>query len=100
MSGMPLPAVLALVFAALFAVALLALGSLRQQSRRQDLADRIERYGPRHGSAAPDGDSKAATSDLGRLGRLLRSRHTERGLGGRVGPAGISRQRAGAAPQG
>ena len=71
MSGMPLPAVLALVFAALFAVALMALGSLRQQTRRQDLADRIERYGPRHGSATPDGDGKAAGAAVGWMAQLL-----------------------------
>jgi Flp pilus assembly protein TadB len=94
MSGMPLPAVLALVFAALFAVALLALGSLRQQSRRQDLADRIERYGPRHASAALDGDTKAAGAALGRMAQLLRSSNTERGLAERLDLAGIARKPA------
>jgi tight adherence protein B len=94
MSGMLLPAVLALVFAALFAVALLALGSLRQQSRRQDLADRIERYGPRHASAALDGDTKAAGAALGRMAQLLRSSNTERGLAERLDLAGIARKPA------
>ena len=94
MSGMPLPAVLALVFAGLFAVALLALGSLRQQSRRQDLADRIERYGPRHASAALDGDTKAAGAALGRMTQLLRSSNTERGLAERLDLAGIARKPA------
>jgi tight adherence protein B len=94
MSGMPLPAVLALVFAALFAVALPALGSLRQQSRRQDLADRIERYGPRHRSAAPDGDSEVTRAALGRMAQLLRSTNTERGLAERLDLAGIARKPA------
>ena len=94
MSGMPLLAVLALVFAALFTVALLAVGSLRQQTRRQDLADRIERYGPRHGSAAPGGDSKAAGAALGWMARLLRSSSTERGLAERLDLAGITRKPA------
>jgi Flp pilus assembly protein TadB len=94
MSGMPLPAVLALVFAALFAVALPALGSLRQQTRRQDLADRIERYGPRHRSAAPDGDSEVTRVALGRMAQLLRSTNTERGLAERLDLAGIARKPA------
>ena len=94
MSGMPLPAVLALVFAALFAVALSALGSLRQQSRRQDLADRIERYGPRHRSAAPDGDNEVTRAALGRMAQLLRSTNTERGLAERLDLAGIARKPA------
>jgi Flp pilus assembly protein TadB len=93
-SGMPLPAVLALVFAALFAVALPALGSLRQQSRRRDLADRIERYGPRHRSAAPDGDSEVTRAALGRMAQLLRSTNTERGLAERLDLAGIARKPA------
>jgi Flp pilus assembly protein TadB len=94
MSGMPLLAVLVLVFAALFAVALLALGSLRQQTRRQDLADRIERYGPRHRSAAPDRDSEAARAALGWTAQLLRSSNTERGLAERLDLAGIGRKPA------
>ena len=94
MSGVALPAVLALVFAALFAVALLALGSLRQQSRRQQLTDRIERYGPRHRSAAPDGDSEVTRAVLGRMAQLLRSTNTERGLAERLDLAGIARKPA------
>lgn len=94
MSGMPLPAVLALVFAALFAVGLLALDSLGEQTRRQDLAHRIERYGPRHTSAAPAGDSRVATAALGRMSQLLRSSNTERELAERLDLAGIARKPA------
>jgi Flp pilus assembly protein TadB len=94
MSGMSLSAVLALVFAALFTVALLTLGSLRQQSQRQDLADRIERYGPRHASAPPDGDTKVASAALGRMAQLLQSSNTERGLAERLDLAGIARKPA------
>ena len=94
MSGMPLAAVLALVFAALFAVALPALGSLGRQSRRQDLLDRIERYGPRHRSAAPEEDGKAARAALGWTARLLQSSNTERGLAERLDLAGIGRKPA------
>ncbi len=94
MSGMPLLAVLTLVFAALFAVALLALGSLRQQTRRQDLTDRIERYGPRHRSAAPNEESKVARAALGWMAQLLRSSNTDRGLAERLDLAGIARKPA------
>jgi tight adherence protein B len=94
MTGMPLPAVLALVFAALFAVALLTLGSLRQQTGHQDLVDRIERYGPRHGSATPDGDGKVARAALGWMAQLLRSSNAERGLAERLDLAGIARKPA------
>src|SRR5215831_13893070 len=94
MNGMPLLAVLALVFAALFAVALLALGSMGQQTRRQDLADRIERYGPRHGSPAAEGDGKAARAAVGWMAQLLRSSNTEHGLAERLDLAGIARKPA------
>src|SRR5690242_11751918 len=94
MSGMPLLAVLALVFAALFVLALLATGSLRAQDQRRELADRIERYGPRHGSAPPEGDGKVATAAVGWMTQLLRSSNTERGLAGRLDLAGIVRKPA------
>src|SRR5215469_142156 len=94
MTGMPLLAVLALVFAALFVIALLATGSLRAQDQRRELADRIERYGPRHGPDIPAGDAKAASAAVGWTTQLLRSSNVERGLAERLDLAGIARKPA------
>jgi len=94
MTGMPLLAVLALVFAALFVIALLATGSLRAQDQRRELADRIERYGPRHGPDMPAGDAKAASAAVGWTTQLLRSSNVERGLAERLDLAGIARKPA------
>jgi len=94
MTGMPLVAVLALVFAALFVIVLLATGSLRAQDQRRELADRIERYGPRHGPAAPEGDGKAVSAAIGWMAQVLRSSNTERGLAERLDLAGIARKPA------
>jgi len=94
MSGMPLVAVLALVFVALFVIVLLATGSLRAQDQRQELADRIERYGPRHGAPAPEEDGKTARAAVGWMAQLLRSSNTEHGLAERLELAGIARKPA------
>ena len=94
MSGMPLVAVLALVFVALFVIVLLATGSLRAQDQRQELADRIERYGPRHGAPAPEEDGKTARAAVGWMAQLLRSSNTEHGLAERLDLAGITRKPA------
>jgi Flp pilus assembly protein TadB len=94
MTGMPLLAVLGIVFAALLVIALLVTGSLRGQDQRREMADRIGRYGPRHGVAAPERDGKAASAAVGWTAQLLRSSNTERGLAERLDLAGIARKPA------
>jgi Flp pilus assembly protein TadB len=49
------------IFAALFIVALTAVGSRAQAAERRDLAGRIARYGPRHGPGRVSDDQGAAT---------------------------------------
>jgi Flp pilus assembly protein TadB len=90
----PLTAALAAVFAALFLLAMLAISSLRQRDIRRDLADRIERYGPQHASAAPEADGKVASTAVGWMRQLLRSSNTEPQLARRLDLAGINRQPA------
>ena len=89
MTGMPLFAVLALVFVALFALVLLAIGSIGQSDRDRDLTGRIERYGPRHGPAPADGDLKVAA--VGWMTRLLQSTNSDKRLAERLDLAGSDR---------
>ncbi len=101
MTAQPTPApsrgslflVLALVFVALFMVALLAIGSMGRRDRSRDLADRIERYGPRHAPAPADGERKV-TRVTGLMTKLLQSTNSEKGLAERLDLAGSERQPA------
>ena len=86
--------VLGIVFAALFVVGLLVVGSLYRDKADRLLADRIERYGPRQAPATADGDGKAADGAVGWVTKLLRSSNTERGLANRLDLAGIGRKPA------
>jgi Flp pilus assembly protein TadB len=90
----PLVAVLGVVFAALFVTVLLVAGSLHRDKAGRLLADRIERYGPRHAPATADGDGKVAGAAVGWVTTLLRSSNTERGLAHRLDLAGIGRKPA------
>jgi Flp pilus assembly protein TadB len=90
----PLVAVLGVVFAALFVAGLLVAGSVNRDKASRLLADRIERYGPRHAPATADGDGKAVGAAVGWVTNLLRSSNTERGLADRLDLAGIGRKPA------
>jgi len=90
-TGVPLLAVLALVFVALFVLMLLAFGSMSRSYQGQDLSDRIERYGPRHGPAPADGEPNAARGAVGWMTRLLQSTNSEKGLAERLDLAGSGR---------
>jgi tight adherence protein B len=84
---------LVLVFAALFVLALLVIGSMGSSDRGRDVADRIERYGPRHAPAPSGGDSRGAGA-VGWVTRLLQSTNSERGLAERLDLAGSERKPA------
>ena len=86
-------AVLALVFMALFMVALLAIGSMGHRDQGRDLADSIERYGPRHAPAPADSEGKV-TRATGLTTRLLQSTNSEKGLAERLDLAGSAREPA------
>jgi tight adherence protein B len=85
---------LALVFAALFMLALLLIGSMGGGDRGRDVTDRIERYGPRHAPAPADGDGGGARGAVGWVTRLLESTNSERGLAERLDLAGSERKPA------
>jgi tight adherence protein B len=84
---------LVLVFAALFVLALLVIGSMGSSDRGRDVADRIERYGPRHAPAPSGGDSRGVGA-VGWVTRLLQSTNSERGLAERLDLAGSERKPA------
>jgi Flp pilus assembly protein TadB len=84
----------ALVFAALFMLALLVVGSMGVGDRRQDVADRIERYGPRHAPAPASGDASGGGGAVGWVTRLLQSTNSEKGLAERLDLAGSERKPA------
>jgi tight adherence protein B len=85
---------LAVVFAAVFVVALLVTGSLLKNEQGRNLTERIGRYGPQRTSAPPEGEGKLARTALGWTAGLLRSSNTERGLAARLDLAGITRSPA------
>jgi tight adherence protein B len=85
---------LAEVFAAVFLVTLLIIGSLRRHERGRELTEQIGQYGPQQASAAPEGEGKVASAAIGWTARLLRSSNTERNLAERLELAGISRKPA------
>ena len=87
-------AALAALFAALFLIALLTVGSLRQHDLGRNLTDRIERYGPHRAPAPPEGDGKVATAVVGWMTRLLRSTNSEPHLARRLDLAAIGRRPA------
>ena len=84
----------ALVFAAVFMLALLVVGSMSGGDRRRDVADRIERYGPRHAPAPADADASGAGGAVGWVTRLLESANSEKGLAERLDLAGSERKPA------
>jgi tight adherence protein B len=85
---------LALVFAAVFLLALLATGSMGGSDRSRDVADRIERYGPRHAPAPAGGETTVTRSAVGWITRLLQSTNSEKGLAERLDLAGSERKPA------
>jgi tight adherence protein B len=99
-SGSHLPisllGVLAAVFIALLALALLTVGSVRSDGRRRPrLLGQIERYGPMR-TPPPEqaSDGRVARTAVGLMTQLLQSRDTGPKLALRLDHAGISRQPA------
>ncbi|MGE5133161.1 MAG: type II secretion system F family protein [Gemmatimonadota bacterium] len=86
--------VLVLVFAALFTVAVLAIGSLRRSDQSRLLTAQIDRYGPRQAPAPDGGEGVVARRAVGGMTRLLRSSSVEPGLARRLDLAGIGRSPA------
>ncbi len=86
--------VLALVFAALFTVALLAIGSLGRSDQSRLLTAQIDRYGPRQAPAPGSGEGAVARRAVGGMTRLLRSSSVEPGLARRLDLAGSRRSPA------
>jgi len=86
--------VLVPVFAAAFILALLLIGSMGGGNRGRDVADRIERYGPRHAPAPADGDASGAVGAVGWVTSLLQSINSEKGLAERLDLAGSERKPA------
>lgn len=81
--------VLAMVFVALFVLALLALSSIRS-GRKRSLADRVEHYGS-HSPVPPSGRRWLAAAAVGCVARLLGSGKVQRRLAERLDLAGIVR---------
>lgn len=86
--------ILALVFAALFMVALLVVGSMGGGDRGQNVADRIERYGPRHAPAPADDGGGVGRTATGWVTAFLQSTNSEKGLAERLDLAGSERKPA------
>ncbi len=84
-------AVLAGVFVALLAVALLVIGLLTRRDRSRDLAGQIERYGARRVPAPAATEGMVARTAVGWATRLLRSSSAEQGLANRLDLAGIGK---------
>ena len=86
--------VLAVVFAALLGLALLAGRSLRPANRRPHLVSQIERYGPQAVATAAsevEQQGKLATSAVGLMSQVLATAKSEPRLAQRLDHAGISR---------
>ena len=86
--------ILALVFAALFMVALLVVGSTGGGDRGQNVADRIERYDPRHAPAPADDGGGVGRTATGWVTAFLQSTNSEKGLAERLDLAGSERKPA------
>jgi Flp pilus assembly protein TadB len=85
------------IFAAVFILALTVLGSRARAGEQRDLAWRIGRYGPRHGSGQVNGEqaaaSKASSVALDMTKRLM-SPEVQRRLSARLELAGVTRKPA------
>jgi Flp pilus assembly protein TadB len=86
--------IMALVFAALFMLALLVVGSMGGGDRGVDVADRIERYGPRHAPAPAGRGASGGGGLVGWVTGLLQSTNSEKGLAERLDLAGSERKPA------
>lgn len=89
--------VLAVVFIALFVLALLFVRSLRRRERRPKLAGQIERYGPMGASGTAPAKERAGTvaqTAVGLMEQVLKSRNAEPRLALRLDRAGITRSPA------
>jgi len=89
--------VLAVVFFALFILAVLSLGSLRRGDRRPKLAGQIARYGPIGATGPAPVRERAGTvaqTAVGMMEQVLKSRNAEPRLALRLDQAGIARSPA------
>lgn len=87
--------ILGVVFVALLALALLVVGSVIGGDSRQHIVAQIERYGPRHAPAAPEGEAKTASRTAVDLtAQILESSKTAQGLAARLDLAGMTRKPA------
>jgi len=93
----PLAVGLVAISVALFILALTVIGSLTRSGRERDVASRIARYGPRHGTAQPgdeSGGARKAGSVAVDVTKRLMSSDTQRRLAGRLELAGVARKPA------
>jgi Flp pilus assembly protein TadB len=90
----PLAVGLGAIVVAVFILAVTVLGSLARAGRERDLADRIGRYGPRHGPS-PASDDPGSTEKAGSVAldvtKRLMSPAAEQRLSGRLELAGVTR---------
>ena len=91
----PLIAGVAAVFLAVFAVALLLLGAFHRSGRRRSLAERIEKYGPRHSPVVVKQESqgKVGGAAVDAVSRMMGPTSQER-LTKRLDLAGVTRKPA------
>jgi tight adherence protein B len=75
-------------------LALLMISSMGGSDRGRDVADRIERYGPRHAPAPAGGEATMTRGAVGWVTSLLRSTNSEKGLAERLDLAGSDRKPA------
>jgi Flp pilus assembly protein TadB len=86
---------LAATFLAVFGLALLLLGKFARSGRQRNLAERIEKYGPRHSPAVaqPESPGRVGGTAVEAVSRLMGPATQER-LGRRLELAGITRKPA------
>jgi Flp pilus assembly protein TadB len=93
----PLTGGLAAIFVALFIIAVTVLGARARSGRERDLAGRIARYGPRHGTSPadehPGAPRKASSVALDATQRLM-SPAAQQHLAGRLELAAVARKPA------
>jgi Flp pilus assembly protein TadB len=94
-AGWLLAAGLGAIFAGLFALVLTLSGSWARAGQQRELADRIARYGPRHGASPATDDSGGAgkpSSVALDVTRRLMSPEAQQRLSGRLELAGVTRK--------
>jgi len=93
----PPPWLLAVVFIAVFGLALMALGTLRPNDQGRRRLEQLAQYGPQQlprAGASRTNDGKTASAAINIVGRLLQAGKAEPRLAARLDMAGISRRPA------